>query len=133
MAGTQRQAIVITNLKGRDGSTPAEIAIPRDKAKEMTNVDLYRSPFARKRNGCEDAFADTTSEEAVGIISSLIRHVPGADETAAELWKASSTPLLQRLAGGTAWSSPTLKDAIQANPQNVIGVSFNGKLFLFYN
>ncbi len=131
MAATQRQAKVITNLKGRDGSSEAEIDTPANKAKEMLNVDLYRTPFARKRNGCEDAFADTTSEVATGIISSLIRHVPGADETAAELWKVDTNFAVQRLAGSVAWSTPTLKDAFTAHPYDVIGISFNGKLFLF--
>lgn len=133
MSATQRQALVIARLKGRDGSTPSELAIPADKAKEMTNVDLYRAVFARKRNGCQAVFGETTSEEATGIIASLISHVPGADETAREFWKVSTTPLVQRLAGGVAWSSPSLIDAPNANYYDVFGVSFNGKLYLFYN
>lgn len=133
MSATQRKDLVITNLRGRDGSTPAEIAIPAHKAKEMENVDLYRTPFARKRNGCEAVFAETTGEDFTGVISSLIRHVPAADETAAELWAMDTAFKLRRLAGGVAWATPTVKDAYNANAYDLIGVSFNGKLWLFGN
>lgn len=133
MAQQQRKVKVFTGLTGRDGSTSADIAIPDNRAREMENVDLYRSPFGRKRLGCVSVLGETSDDEAVGIISSLIRHVPGADETAAELWKVSSTPLTERLAGGTAWTEPTFKDAIATRPQDVIGVSFNGYLILLYD
>lgn len=133
MSGTQRKELVISGLRGRDGSTPSEVAIPNHKAKEMENVDLYRSVFARKRNGCIAVFALTTGEAFTDILASLIRHVPAADETAAMLWAIDADFVLQYLTGGTVWVTPTVKDAFNANPYDVNGVSFNGKLWLLGN
>ena len=135
MSGLQRQQLVITNLRGRDGSTTADIAIPPQRCREMVNVDLYRTPFARKRNGCENAFTDTTGEAFTGTMSALGRFIPGSDETAAQLWAVddAATPVVQRLTGGTVWSTPTLKDNIATKPWDVCMVPFNGKLFLFYD
>lgn len=135
MAAENRKLITFTGLTGRDGSTPSEIQIPPTRCKEAINVDFYQAAFARKRDGASAVFASTTSEAFTGVLSSLIRHVPGADETAAELWGVdnAATPVVQRLTGGTAWASPTLKDNVQATPQDVIGASLNGKLFLAFN
>jgi hypothetical protein len=130
MAGQQRKELVITGLRGRDGSTPAEIAIPNHKAKEMENVDLYRTAFARKRNGCENAFDDTSSEVFTDVMAFLGRHIPGAAETAAMLWGMDADFVLQYLSGGTAWATPTVKDAFDASPYDVNGISFNGKYWL---
>lgn len=133
MSGRQRQELVITGLRGMDRSTTAQIAIPTNKALEMENVDLYRTSFARKRNGCEAVFGETTGEAFTDILASMGRHVPAADETASELWAVDADYVTQRLTGGTAWSTPTLKDAFNANAYDVNFVSFNGKLWLFGN
>jgi hypothetical protein len=132
VSGRQQKTLVYTNLRGRDGSTTSPIAIPAYKAKEMRNVDLDGAAFARRRGGAEDE--DITSANLTGVVSTAIRHVPGADDTAAELWlnDDAATPVVARNAAGT-WSNPTLKDAIATRPQDVIGVPFNGKLFLFYD
>src|SRR3990167_6751385 len=79
-----------TILIGRDGSTPSEIQIPPTKCKEALNVDFYQAAFARKRDGSSAVFSSTTDEAFTGIISALGRHVPGADETVAELWGVDS-------------------------------------------
>lgn len=135
MSATQRRTLVITNLRGRDGSTSADIAIPNTRAKEMRNVDLFRTPFARKRNGSKETASETTGEAFTGYLSALGKHIPGSDETAMELWGVDSagTPVVQRLAGGTAWTSPTLKDNITTRPQDGVFLSFNGKLYIFYD
>jgi hypothetical protein len=135
MSGRQIQTRVFDRCLGRDGSTPSEIAIPPGKAKEARNVDFWRASIARKRNGCENAFTDTTGESFTGQIMAGARFVPGADETAAQLWLVDSaaTPVVQRLPPGTAWSTPTLKDNISTRPQDVVFVPFNGKLYMFYD
>lgn len=135
MSLKDRKAIPIVGLRGRDGSTPSEVAIPEFRAKEIWNCDLYQASFARKRGGSAAVFALTTSEAFTGVLSHLSRHVPTADETLAELWGAdnAATPVVQRLAGGTAWASPTLKDNIATRPQDVVAVSFNGKNFMFFD
>lgn len=135
MAPRQDAPLVFTQIRGRDGSTASTFDIPPHKAVECLNVDFYRAALARKRGGAADAFADTTSENTAAVIAALIRHVPGADETLAELWQVTgaATPIVQRLAGGTAWASITVGDAIATRPQDVWPVSFNGKLHLFYD
>ncbi len=133
MAGRQHQPIVFTGIKGRDGSTTAQIEIPPHKAKECLNVDFYRAALARKRGGASDVFTETTNQITTAVESALFRHVPGADETAAELWKvnAATVPILQRLTAGTAWATVTPKANITSRPQDAWAVTFNGKLYLF--
>jgi len=135
MPNRQDTPIVVTGLMGRDGLATSPIAVPTDRAREMRNVDLYRVEFARKRGGADDVFASTTGEAFTGVMSSLIRFIPGADATAAQLWAVdnAATPVVQRLAGGTAWTSPTLKDNLSGNAQNVVGATLNGKLYLAYD
>jgi hypothetical protein len=130
MAGRQRKYLQWMGLRGRDGSTAAQIAIPENKAKECLNVDFYRTTFARKRGGAA-AFSLSGSNHT-GVIAYAFRHVPGADDTAAELWlvDAAATPVLSRNAAGS-FSNPTWKDNITSRPQDVWMVSFNGKLHIF--
>ena len=135
MANTQESPVVLTQMRGRDGSTTNALEIPPSKFREAVNVDTYRTGFARKRGGSANIFSTTTSEAFTGVISAVIRHVPGADPTAAELWAIddAATPVVQRLTGGTAWASPTLVDNVATKPQDVVGASFDGKLFLAYD
>jgi hypothetical protein len=129
----QRQTRIISNIRGRDGSTTADIAIPVTRAKEVRNADFYKTPFARKRNGCEAVFPDTTSEAFTDILASLGRHVPADTETAAALWGVDADYVIQYLTGGTAWATPSVKAAINANAYDVRFVSFNGKLWILAN
>lgn len=135
MSSQQSKTVTYAGMRGRDGFSTWPGEIPKTRALEMLNVDLYRASFARKRGGATTVFNLTSSQSFTGVMSALIRHVPGADPTAAELWAVDSaaTPVVQRLTGGTAWSTPTLKDAITSRPQDVVGVSFNSKLFLAYD
>lgn len=132
MSGRQRKVAVYTGIRGRDGSTTAALMIPPDKCVEARNVDFYKAAFARKRGG---AIAVTiTSANLTGVTSAAIRHIPGADETAAELWLIdnAATPVVARNAAGV-WTNPTLKGNIASRPQDTVGISFNGKLFLLYD
>ena len=136
MSGRQDTPVVIVGLRGRDGSDTSQLGIPQDKAREMLNVDLYRSSFARKRGGSDAVFDDTSNEAFTGVVSSIFRHVPAATETDAELWAVddASTPVVQRLDGGTNWQSAvTMKDDIAASEENVTFATFNGKLFMAFD
>jgi hypothetical protein len=70
-------------------------------------------------------------------IVTLFRHTPGSSETSMELWGGSddTTPELGRVAAGSAWAAVALADAIASasDMRDLVGVSFNGKLFLPYN
>src|SRR3990167_4162445 len=135
MAERQENPIVFTGMRGRDGSTTSVIEIQKHKFLQAVNVDGYRAAFARKRGGSDAVFASTTSEAFTGVLSTLLSHIPGADPTARELWGIddAATPVVQRLTGGTAWASPTLKDNIATKPWEVSAASFNGKMFVAYD
>ena len=113
-------------------SYDAPWAIKDTECVDAPNVDFYKSRCGRKRGGM--AAITTTGITTTGVISSVFRHVPGTDETAAELWAVddAATPIINRLAGGTTWAAPTLKDAPTGNGWDVTAGSINGKLALAY-
>lgn len=130
-------SIDISDLTGgRNGFDPV-LTIPDDQAKDMVNVDLWSGALGNKRQGAT-ALGVTFSSGGpfAGPIGSLIRHVPGDDETAAELWAidTGSAARFGRLAAATTWTEATLKDnmAAAANGFNVFGASLGGMLFLAY-
>jgi len=117
---------------GRNGVDPPQSLTPKECV-EAINVDWNNATLARKRNGV--AAVSTTSSPFTGYtVSSLYRHVPTTDETLAELWATddAATHHIGRLAGGTAWSTPTLKDDPTGYGWNVSYASLNGKLFIAY-
>ncbi len=123
---------VIGDLSGgRNGFDPAW-DIRDNQCVEAINVDFYKTRFANKRGGL--AAIATTGATTTGIISSLFRHVPGADETLAEFWSVddSATPIINRLAAGTTWVAPTLKDAPTGNGFDFTAATVNGLLSLAY-
>lgn len=125
--------IVIGELNGRNGADPP-LAVPDDQAVEMLNVDRWDGMLGRKRGG-SDLVTQTGGTAFSSGIQSLFRHVPGADETAAELWgiDGAATPIVKRMAGGTSFANVTLKDAIATRPQDATAVTLNGKLFVAYD
>lgn len=126
--------IKIRSLRaGRNGADPPD-SIADLQCTAAFNVDWYRATLARKRGGC-DAVSMTGGSTFSNKIHFLFRHIPGALETAAELWAvdAEATPVVKRLTGGTAWADVTLFDAISGSTQYMQAVSFNGKLFIAYD
>src|SRR5690349_433049 len=93
---------------GRNGVDPPWAIAPNECA-DAVNVDWYHAKVARKRNGASTASTTFSSGGPfTGTISSLFRHVPGTDETAAELWAIddASTPVVGRMAGAATFSAP---------------------------
>ena len=127
----------ITDCRGgRNDSDPPQ-SLPDDQCIEALNVDWWEGTVANKRQG-STALSTTFSSGGpfTAAISSLIRHVPGSDETAAELWAFdnAATSVVGRLAASTQFVAPTMVDALDANAAlAVVGASLNGKLFLAYN
>jgi hypothetical protein len=132
LADTKGRVVLSDLSRGRNGFTPPW-AIAANECADAVNVDYYGTKFARKCGGAANQSALTGATTA-GIYSSLGRHVPGTDPTVAELWATddSATPIVNRLAGGTAWSAPTLKDAPTGNGWDFSYASINGKFFLGY-
>lgn len=111
-----------------DGTTPPH-ALAQNQCVQATNVDWDGATLARKRNGVESV--TTSNMTGLGAINWVFRHVPGGDETVAEVWAYNAGTVLWRMAGGSTFASVTLSDTITSSA--VCGVSYNGKLFLAYN
>lgn len=126
--------VVIADLRGgRNGADPP-LSLPETQCVEALNVDWWDGLIGRKRGGA-DALSQAGGTAFSSGIQTLMRHIPGNAETAAELWgiDGAATPIVKRLTGGTSWVDVTLADAIATAPQSVEGVSLNGKLFLAYD
>lgn len=132
-----KDAIIIDDLTGgRNGFDPPH-RIPEGQCAEARNVDFWDTALGAKRFGAS-AIGVTFSSGGPfsGSAGSLIRHVPGDDETAAELWAIDngSVSRFARLAGASTWTQVTLADNLSASSDanNVVGASINGFLFLAY-
>lgn len=104
----------------------------------ILNLEYRRTKGLKRRRGSTDPLTNNTVFAASSSVVTLFRHTPGQSETSMELWGMSNdaTPELSRVAASSAWSAAiALSDAISAaaDAANCRGVSFNGKLFLFYN
>ena len=133
MAPRQDQRIVIADLRGGRNDTDPPMSLRADQAVEMLNVDQKDTPFARKRGGAVTvSLSGGTAFD--DVIATLIRHVPGASEAAAELWAFDADrDLNKRLTGGTSWADVTFSDAIAADAYGVVGATLDGKLYLGYD
>lgn len=131
MSDKKQRAAIADISRGRNGYD-AEWAIRDDECVDNPNIDYYKSKFGNKRGGM--TAPSTSGTTRTGTTSSLFRHVPSTDETLAELWAVddAATPIIERLAGGTAWSAPTLKDAPTGNGWDFTAASINGKFALAY-
>lgn len=120
-------------IKGRDGSTP-KFALPPEKCVEALNIDFFESSLARKRGGAS-AISLSGGTAQTGVISALFTHVPSDNQSNRELWSVddAATPTFKRLQGGTSWADVTVSDAVSSKPWDMDAVSFDGKLFLFYD
>lgn len=132
--------LVIGDLQGGRSGTDVPTSLPSRQCQEAVNIDYYYAKCGNKRWGATNVSIVGYSGQT-SIDGSLIRHVPGGDETLAELWtfNADSGSLgkqVQRMVGGS-WSAPTVLDPLlrilapNATAQ-VRGASLNGKLFLAY-
>jgi hypothetical protein len=132
MASASTRRVVIDDLRhGRNGYDPPW-AIKDTECADAVNIDFYKAPLGRKRGGMI-ALA-TSGITMTGIVSSLARHVPSTDETLAELWAVddSTIPKINRLAGGVAWTAPTLFEAPSGSGWDFSFASIAGKLVAAY-
>ena len=126
----QDVTVLFGDLRGGRNSADPPLELADDQCVEALNVDWWKGSFGSKRGGTVDSGASSPPGEILGTI---LRHVPGVDETAAELWGWGDSLGTYRLAGGTAWANPTVVDALQANEEDVSGVSFAGMFFIAQN
>ncbi len=122
--------IVIDDLRGGRNDTDPPMQLPANQAVEMLNVDWKDATLGRKRGGSASV-AVSGGTAMSGGVQALARHVPGTDETAAQLWAldGAGSPVFHYLTAGTTWADRATDDAVSTRPQDAVGVSFNGKLF----
>lgn len=134
MARPSPDRIVIDDLTGGRNDTDPPMGLRANQATEFLNMDWKDTRFGRKRGGAA-AVTESGGTAFSSGLQTLIRHVPGAAETAAELWgiDGAATPIAKRMAGATTFGDVTVDDAIATKPQDVVAVSHNGKLFLAYD
>ena len=134
MKRSPERLIAVSDLRGGRNDTDPPLSLRADQAVEMLNVDQQDTTCARKRGGATSVSL-TGGTAFSSSMSSLFRHVPGASETAAELWgiDTAATPLVKVLKGGTSWADVTLDDNItDATPDRINFATLNGKLFIAY-
>jgi hypothetical protein len=123
--------IVFDDLRGGRNDTDPPMKLPMNQATEFLNMDWKDATWGRKRGGA--TALSLTGGTAFGVdVASLMRHVPGASETAAELWGVDFNGLFKRLTAGVTWADVTLDDALIIAAYDVVGATLNGKLFLAY-
>jgi hypothetical protein len=136
MASKNLPPLLLGDLRGGRNGGDSPFSLPENQCVEAVNVDWYEGNLARKRGGSTSvSLTCSAGGPFTGPINTLMRHVPGADETAAELWSVdgAATPQFLRLAASTQWVEVTPADTVASRPQDVIGCSFNGKLFLAFD
>src|SRR6185312_15478579 len=91
--------VTIGDLRGgRNGADPP-LSLPDNQCVEALNVDHFDGLLGRKRGGTT-AVTDTGGTAFSSGMQSLFRHIPGNDETAAELWGIDGAPIAKRMTGG---------------------------------
>lgn len=118
--------LTITDLRGGRNGVDSPLQLEADQCAEAINVDWFVGLMGRKRTGATALWGPAPSN----VILSILRHVV-AEERDNELWGFDGTGAVRRLLAG-AWSSLSLMNPSATDPIVVVGVSFNGKLFLAY-
>jgi hypothetical protein len=123
---TRTVLLQITDLRGGRNGVDSPLLLESDQCVEAINVDWYLGLIGRKRKGAAFVFGMPAS----GAFHSLARHIV-AEESDNELWCFDNAGAVRRLVAG-AWGNLTLPAPSATDPLVVVGVSFNGKLFLAY-
>jgi hypothetical protein len=125
--------VLISDLRGGRNKTDPPALMPETQCVEAMNVDWYLASFARKRPGTSTVSTTFSSGGPfTGIIGALMRFVPGAVETAAELWAIDNANIIGRLAGAATWVAPTSIAGTPSTWLEANGVSLGGLFFLAY-
>jgi len=138
MGQPTRPVVELVDFSGGLNSAEPPDQIGPGQLPDLRNLEYRRTRGLKRRRGSTLNLTNATSVFAASSsVVSLFRHTPGQSETSMELWGMSNdtTPELGRVAAGAAWAAVALGDAISAaaDAWYCRGVSFNGKLFLFYN
>lgn len=126
--------LVIDDLTGGRNSYDAPELIADNQCVDAVNVDWHRTKFAHKRGGGTDVSLSGVS--FAGPIWTLLKNIPSATATDAQLWAFDNTGIKGFLKNGTSWAAPTLKDAETSTSSglgvDIEGATINSKFALAY-
>lgn len=127
------QWIALDDFRGGRNATDDPLSLAKNEVTQMRNGETFRTRLFRKDPG---SAAPSIGSAFTGIISALIAHFPNNNPANAELWgaDAATPPIVGRMAGASTFTAVTLTDAVATGGGiKFRGVSYNGKLFLFYD
>lgn len=128
--------LLIDDLTGGLNTASSPMALGDRDCVTATNVEWWQSTMPIKRNGSSNV--SKASWNPSFAIGALLRFVPAAGETAAELWGISADVLVARLAAGSSWTTVTPIPSgsndlpTSAYVRFAAATSFNNKFFLAY-
>jgi hypothetical protein len=129
--------IAITDLRGGLNTTDPPFSLPADQLVVCQNVDLSRGTLGGRRRG-HAAVTVSGFYGSGGAVPFLHRHLPSADETAAELWAVTTSGTSSKwMYKDTTWHQASLASAslaldVAQGQYAVRAQSLHGKLFLAY-
>lgn len=131
--GAPNSVVVIDDLTGGLNQTDPPMAVGSNQVVVANNVEWVRTKFGRRRRG-SSAVTSTFSSGGpfTTAIGAMVRHVPAADESAAEVWAVDSTPIFGRKAASTQFVAKTPVDAMTGNAWDVTFATVDGCLFMSY-
>jgi hypothetical protein len=119
--------VVFNDLTGGVNLVDAPYALAANQCQISVNIEWVQTKMGRCRHG-STAVVDALWTVPLG---SLARHVPGTDETAAEVWGCAGVKF-GRMAAAATFSLVTSSDAITGNAWDVTWATVGGKLFVAY-
>ena len=137
MASTMEDLLIRSLRGGMNNSDPA-IALDNDQSVLAQNVEFIDSMLGERRRGSDAIDLTSSNVGSRDQITFLYRHLPTADETAAELWAVglTGTATLSVSRKTTAWTNPTVSDTPLLTgfaPFQWAAQSLHGKLFFAYD
>jgi hypothetical protein len=129
--------LTIASLLGGMNNTTAAIALPEDQCVLARNVEFIDSMLGERRLGTS-AVTLTSFLSARDRIPFLLRHLPTADETAAQLWALGVTSTSSAHLGykTTSWTEVTISDTPTLTGFSQYrwqAVSLHGKIHFAYD
>ena len=129
--------LTIASIRGGMNNTDPAIALPEDQCVLAQNVEFIDSMLGERRLGT-DAIDLPVFLSARDRVPFVFRHLPSADETAAELWALGVTSTTAAHLGRktTAWSEITISDTPTLTGMSQYrwqAVTLHGKIHFAYD
>jgi hypothetical protein len=125
--------LVISDLRGGRNGLDPPWAIADNQCVDAVNIEWWRTRLGRRRNGGISVPPPVGSGLMTGFeyIAVLMRHMPGADETTAELWAVQGVfPTFSK--NFNVISAPDSPAPLFSGIDDICGQSINGQFMLAY-